>query len=97
MRALVLLFALGGLAHADDGLRCGEWLVDRGASETDVAAKCGPPTTSDRRHARWTTRGGTMRAVIDTWTYDKGPTDFVRTLEFHDGVLCAVAVAGYGQ
>ncbi|HEY2745624.1 MAG TPA: DUF2845 domain-containing protein [Polyangia bacterium] len=100
MRRLVVLLALlglGGVARADDGLRCGEWLVSTGASQAEVAAKCGTPTRVDTRRAVLRIRGATMRCTIDHWTYDRGPSDFVRTLEFHDGVLADVGVGDHGS
>jgi hypothetical protein len=90
------------VVSADDGLRCGEWLVVSGAGQAEVAAKCGPPTDVATRHERRSVRGltflhgGTFRCSVDVWTYDRGPTEFVRTLTFADGVLETVAVGNYG-
>ncbi|HEX9104281.1 MAG TPA: DUF2845 domain-containing protein [Polyangia bacterium] len=97
MRALVLAFCLApAAARADDGLRCGQWLVSTGAREAEVADKCGPPTsvTADRRC--FATRHGVRCLSVDVWTYDRGPTEFVRTLELEYGVLVRVSVGDYG-
>ena len=45
-------------ARADDGLRCGQWLVGNGASQAEVAAKCGDPTAADDHEERVRTRWG---------------------------------------
>jgi hypothetical protein len=95
VRSLLVLFCLSGVAHAE--LRCGEWLVSVGAGEAEVAAKCGAPTRTDTKRAVWRTRYGTMRCTIDRWTYDRGPGDFTRILEFKDGVLTRLDVGDYGN
>jgi hypothetical protein len=95
----VVVLAPGTSAEADDGLRCGQWLVTRGAAESEVAAKCGLPTDTYTEHRSWRTRYQTFRMTpmtIDRWTYDRGPNEFVRTLEFHDGILADVAVGAWG-
>ncbi len=100
MRALLLgLVVLGcaSVARADDGLRCGERLVNAGESEADVAAKCGPPTSSATHRCVWRLRGGTLRVTQDTWIYDRGPSEFVRTLHFEDGTLAGVDVGSWGH
>jgi Protein of unknown function (DUF2845) len=97
VRWLVVLLSLTSVARADESLRCGQWLIDKGASEAEVGGKCGPPTRADTRHAVWRTRFGTYRCTIDVWTYDGGPYAFVRTLEFHDGTLASISVGDYGN
>ena len=99
MRTLVacaLLLGCAAAARADDGLRCGEWLVTVGAGQEEVAAKCGPPTNAATRHERRRVRGQYRQRTIDVWTYDRGSTEFVRTLTFTDGVLGDVTVGDYG-
>ena len=98
MRALAAGLVLLGsaAARADDGLRCGEWLVTAGAGEAAVAAKCGAPTHAATQHRRWRVRGALLRCTIDLWTYDRGPYEFVRTLTFADGILQVVSVGDYG-
>jgi hypothetical protein len=34
--------------------------------------------------------------VYDLWTYDRGPSEFIRTLIFTRGVLREIEVGGYG-
>ena len=87
------------MARADDGLRCGEWLITVGAGTAEVAAKCGTPTRTETEHrvtrTRWGTRGGTS-GTVDRWTYDRGPSEFVRTLVFENHLLASVDVGDYG-
>jgi hypothetical protein len=92
---LVYLMMLmpGAGVRADDGMRCGQWLITVGRHEYEVAIKCGPPTAADRYE---TSRRG-RSITVDLWTYDRGPRDFIRTLRFEDGVLRDVDVGGYGH
>jgi hypothetical protein len=97
MRVLLLCLALVPAARADDGLRCGQWLVSVGAAQAEVLKKCGPPSQARRRVERYKTRYGTMQAVIEEWTYDRGPNDFVRTLTFENELLKRVESGDYGR
>ncbi len=91
MRALTLALAvcLPSAAAADDGLRCGQRLVSVGEREPAVLAKCGPPAAAEEYvHCH---------VVIHVWTYDRGPSELVRTLEFVDGVLRRVEAGDFGH
>jgi hypothetical protein len=94
---LAALLLVGRAAWADDGLRCGTRLVSSGETEGQVAEKCGPPTEARRRYASGRVRGAFAQVVIDVWTYDLGPLEFIRILTFEDGVLRYVEVGGYGS
>jgi hypothetical protein len=74
-----------------DALRCGVYLVRTGDPTAEVEQKCGPPTS------RQSIRGRRGRRETEIWTYDLGPTEFVRTLVFGGGVLAAIIVGGYGH
>src|SRR5262245_16291524 len=89
---VVIVLALSVPAHADDGMRCGQWLVRAGMRPPEVAAKCGPPQYTATRQ-----RCDARRCVqVDDWTYDRGPTELVRTAIFVDGVLASVEVGNHG-
>ena len=105
MRALAIVVAVviaaaivagSTSARADDGLRCGEWLVTVGAGKPEVAAKCGAPTHVETKQHVSRTRYGTRRCVVELWTYDRGPSEFVRTLAFENDLLVDVGVGDYG-
>ena len=98
MRAIiVLVVCLGSAAFADDGLRCGQRLVSVGELEDAVAAKCGPPARATQ-HVEWCDDSDAcIRVTVDLWTYDRGPTEFVRTLRFENAILRHVFVGDYGQ
>ncbi len=94
--ALVAFLAPNARA-AEDALRCGEWLVTVGAEAREVVEKCGPPTAATRRDVTSRVRGQRLRSVFETWTYDRGPTEFVRVLYFQDNVLKTIEVGSYGH
>jgi len=92
----ISMLALTTSAHADV-LRCGERLVDVGATIGEVKLKCGSPTARDRRSE---TRGSSdhfFTVTIDTWTYNFGPHDFLRTLTFVEGRLRNIEEGDYGM
>jgi hypothetical protein len=91
------VLAFAPCARADDGLRCGEWLVSVGATQTEALKKCGPPSQARRRVERYRTRYGTRQALIEEWTYDRGPGEFIRTLTFEDQILKRVDTGEYGR
>jgi hypothetical protein len=77
-------------------MRCDQRLVRVGDSEAIVLARCGTPTAADTERTNRRDHGAIRRCVIDRWTYDRGPSDFVRTLRFEDGVLANVDVGSWG-
>jgi hypothetical protein len=96
MRAhlVALLCCIAAPAFADDGLRCGNRLISAGATAAEVLGKCGEPTTRDRRPVY--SRRGAVIGVIDIWTYDFGPHDFIRILRLANGILERVDLGDYG-
>jgi hypothetical protein len=94
-----------GVAFDDytDSIRCGSTFVMEGASKYEVLSKCGEPNMKEvvgatgggvlqgrghkRRHSH---NDSSASLVIEEWTYDKGPTDFVYTLVFEGSRLSAV-------
>ena len=74
-----------------DGFRCEtNALVELGDSTSDVLGKCGPPASQVVRHGRWGSE--------ELWTYDQGPTEFQRILQFdRRGLLTKIMLGGYGS
>jgi hypothetical protein len=82
-------------AALDDSFRCGVHLVNVGDSEEAVVEKCGRPTKSIRKTARWQD----FTTTVDQWTYDLGPTQFARILTFDVTAnrLMTIVLGGYGR
>ena len=77
-------------------MRCGEWLVSLGATGGEVRYKCGPPTETYTSVEYTQTDYGTIARTIDHWVYNRGPSEFIRTLSFCGGALVHVAVGNHG-
>ncbi len=93
--ALFLLMCASTVARADDTFRCGDNLVSVGENQQAVLAKCGPPSSAERKPVRW--RAARAGCVIESWTYDRGSKELVRVLSFEDGLLEWIDVGDYGH
>ena len=79
---------------------CSEQLVSVGDSKTDVLAKCGEPSLKDSHVEEFREKlDGTERNVfvtVEEWTYNLGPTRFVRILTFRNSRLTDIKTGNYG-
>ncbi len=80
---------------------CSEQIISRGDRTTEVIAKCGDPTSKDAHQEEFKERldTGLFRTVVvnvEEWTYNLGPTRFVRILTFRNGKLADIRTGGYG-
>jgi hypothetical protein len=101
-----LLMAIQSSAAGGD-FRCGADLIREGDIRSRVRSKCGPPTEITRgttfrepivwRHGRpIRVAGGLLEIAVETWTYNLGPSSFMRRLRFEDGELVNIETLGYG-
>lgn len=89
-------------AHADT-LRCGNSLVEIGATADTVHKLCGEPDSIERETKTFRNGGrlgengfhGTVS--IEKWIYDRGPTCFKAVLTMVEGELEFIAYAGVGR
>jgi hypothetical protein len=84
-----------------DQRECGERIVSIGDSKSDVLAKCGEPAWKDGRQEAFHEQlgGGTVRRVfvtIEEWTYNFGPSRFVRIFTFRNGSVIDIRTGGFG-
>ena len=103
--ALGLTFAAASPAYA---LRCGSYVINEGATRSEVAAKCGDPTEIDRRSAivrrptvwirgrPYYSSDALIEIPVEVWIYNFGPNKLMRRLRFEDGVLVDEDTLGYG-
>jgi hypothetical protein len=97
-RALTLfLLLVGSTAQADDSMRCGPDLVWLGWTQSRIQSVCGNPTYSERREINGRRRAQQTHQIIDIWTYDRGPSEFVRSVVFTDGTATGFGVGDYGS
>jgi hypothetical protein len=100
--SLLLLFvaASATLAHADESMRCGRWVVSSELSVQELLSKCGEPTrkeseTSDVR-ARHSNANGTFvvgQSTTEWWYYDRGSRSFTMVVTIIDGKIKSIEKA----
>lgn len=81
---LCLCAALCLLAAHDawaDNMRCGNKLIQDGDSMVAVKALCGAPAAVEHGVAEQ----GTTEVTTETWTYNRGPNQFMVRIRFVDG------------
>ncbi|MDB4987119.1 MAG: hypothetical protein JWN04_2297 [Myxococcaceae bacterium] len=98
-----LLTPLG--AHAD-AMRCGRGLVKDDTPLAVVQSTCGAPSEAVHRveHRAWPVvrKDGsayviTEDVVVDQWTYDFGPNEWVYSLTFENGRMVAMIRGSWGK
>ena len=88
-------------AVAASSWHCGSRLVGTGQSVDDVYDLCGEPagrTASTEFITRHLPCGVdvTRAVLVESWTYNLGPKQFVRYLTFRDGTLVQIDEGSYG-
>jgi hypothetical protein len=74
-----------------NAMRCGSKLIEKGDSIVTVKMRCGAPTLVERSFT-------VNRAPVETWTYNRGPDQFLVRIRFVDGTVVAVeTLHEYGQ
>ena len=80
--------------------RCDFELFDLGTTSAEIAAKCGQPDWKDQRYELVTHKiaGGRrqLSVTVDEWTFNLGPTSFMRVLTFYNGNLVDVRTGEKG-
>lgn len=105
LAALVLLLLTLLASHVAEagrgGLRCGNRLVNGGERIDEVFRRCGEPSFRDfsTEYISFEASPGVFvskEVAIETWTYNRGPREFVRYLKFRDGRLVRITQGDYG-
>jgi hypothetical protein len=81
---------------------CSDQIISVGDSATDVMAKCGKPAWLDKREEviREQLDDNTARKVsviVEEWTYNFGPNQFLRIFTFRNGRVTDIRTGGYGN
>lgn len=106
----VILIRVGPhLAFGGAGFRCGGRIIDVGDTSDYVLHQCGEPSNVEERTERFATNYRTLypedqegynyilnENQIEIWTYNLGPTQFIRYLTFRNGKLIDIKTGGYG-
>jgi hypothetical protein len=67
-------------------MRCGNRLIQVGDSVTTVKALCGSPSAVQQGVAE----RGTGEVPMETWTYDRGPNQFLVNIRIVNGLVVAI-------
>jgi hypothetical protein len=106
LRKLVVLGALTVLAAPAYAFRCGTRVITQGDPADKVLQFCGSPVSVQTRHAErpyiddlgrsYLYRGLIEEVVIEEWTYNLGPYQFMRIVRIENGRVAEVKSLGYG-
>lgn len=69
-----------------DAMRCGDKLIQTGDSIVTVKSLCGAPASVENGVAEI----GTNEVPAETWTYNRGPDQFMVSIRFVDGKVVSV-------
>lgn len=100
---LGLILSLAGVAPAS-AMRCGNDLILVGDRKLEVLKSCGEPdfvdTWEEKRRERIYYFGhwypDYRLVVVEEWTYNFGPSMFIRILTFENGRLVEIETGDYG-
>jgi hypothetical protein len=80
--------------------RCDFNSLSLGSTSAEVRAKCGQPDSQEQRYETVTEKiAGGRRQVgvsVDEWTFNLGPTQFMRILTFRNGMLVDITTGERG-
>jgi len=80
--------------------RCDFNTLSLGISSYEVAAQCGEPDLKEQRYETVTQKiaGGRKQVtvLVDEWTFNLGPTRFIRILIFYNGNLVDISLGEKG-
>jgi hypothetical protein len=86
---LLLCATVTGMAIADEGMRCGNKLIETGMTQAEVLQHCGEPTSKSTEQVP--VRSGNQvsgTAAMHTWTYKSYST--TRVLKFDQDRLVSI-------
>ncbi|MEW6269580.1 MAG: DUF2845 domain-containing protein [Thermodesulfobacteriota bacterium] len=97
----VLVVCAATDVRAGGTLRCGNRLVRDGDPIEEVHRRCGDPTfrSFSTEYVSFESASGfvvTKAVPVETWTYNRGPREFIRYLKFRDGRLASIIEGDYG-
>lgn len=84
---LLAALCLLGVRYAwADTMRCGNRLIEVGDSMTSVQALCGAPASVQQG----VKASGTAEVPVETWTYNRGPNQFLVNVRFVNGQVVEI-------
>ena len=101
----LLFLALASAAPSADVLAaavsCEGGIISTGDRSIDVLAKCGPPDSKESHQEELSERlnDNTKQkafVTVEEWTYNFGPTKFMRIIVLKNGVVANIRLGNYG-
>jgi hypothetical protein len=99
----VLLILLMGSYEAVNAysMSCTGGVITAGDRSYDVLAKCGSPNDIEAHQEEVSLRAdaeirGKLFITVEEWTYDFGPTQFIRILTIKNGTVTHIQETHYG-
>ncbi len=82
-------------------LDCAGGIISVGDTRIDLLAKCGDPDHKESHNEEFVERldDGTKRKLfitVDVWTYNFGPTQFMRIVTLKNGTVANIRTGNYG-
>ncbi|HEY5599330.1 MAG TPA: DUF2845 domain-containing protein [Candidatus Manganitrophaceae bacterium] len=74
---------------------CDEPMISIGQTKEEVRSKCGEPASKEKRKIILL-KGTRAAQSIEEWSYNPGPQQFIRILQFKNGRLARIETGGYG-
>jgi rRNA maturation protein Rpf1 len=103
---IVATFAILLAAAPAYAFRCGTRVITSGDPSDKVLQFCGSPVSVQTRHAErpyidelgrsYLYKGLVEEVVIEEWTYNLGPNQFMRLVRIENGRVAEVKSLGYG-
>jgi hypothetical protein len=94
---LLVLAAGATLAHADESMRCGKWVVNSDLPTAELLSKCGEPSskdsTTDDIRAKHASGRGTFvvgQTTTERWYYERGPGALRMVVTVVDGKIKSI-------
>jgi Protein of unknown function (DUF2845) len=103
----VVLMSIAGAAGAQ-AMECGNRLITRGDTSSEVIARCGNPTHVEHStltrsasgawvNGQWVQSGGAQVDIaVEVWLYNLGPDKLMRQIRFEDGRVVKIETLDYG-
>ena len=82
---ILVILLLSSNAYSQDGWKCGSEITHLGDTKYEVERKCGIPTYIEK-----------TGYVSEFWIYDRGSTQFIRTIYFFRGQVRSIKKGNYG-
>jgi hypothetical protein len=109
---VVLVLAAGARAGEEESLRCPGGIVSRGDLKVDLLGKCGEPALRERSSVEEVSvarrdpvgsgpgpasvASARTASALERWTYDLGPSQFIRIVTLDAGRVRSVETGGRG-